>query len=235
MILFFLIQFLQNVLYYEELPVVILTKKQHNVYQFIQSFIEDNKYSPSLEEIAKGVGLRSIATVHKHIQNLVEKGLLKKPSNKRRSLEVSHKFSNDLDINIQSNSVVDIPLLGKIAAGSPIEAISNASTLSIPEDMLGNKETYALYVEGNSMIDEHICSGDYVIIESRSMAENGETVVALLNNNDVTLKKFYHEGKYIRLQPANVELSPLLVPANNVTIQGVVIGLIRKFSNIRNR
>ena len=126
-------------------------------------------------------------------------------------------------------SAVEIPLLGRVAAGFPIEAVETRSALSIPEDMLGTRETFALQVRGDSMIDEQIRDGDYVIVEKRETAENGETVVALVRSAETTLKKFYREGRMVRLQPANPSLAPIRVPAGEVAIQGVVIGVIRKF------
>lgn len=200
---------------------MILTKKQREVYDFVEEFIQQHGYSPSLEEIAKGLGLRSLATVHKHVRNLSEKGALKRSWNRGRSIEVLPEETPP--------GVVEIPLLGRVAAGFPIEAIENRSALSIPEDMLGARETFALLVKGDSMIDEQIRDGDYVIVEKRDSATNGETVVALVRSSEVTLKKFYKEGKTVRLQPANATLAPIRVPAADVAIQGVVIGLIRKF------
>jgi len=201
---------------------VILTKKQREVYNYIRGFIEDNGYSPSLEEIAAGLGLRSLATVHKHVVNLTDKGVLKRAWNRGRSIEV--RPIDDLNVG-----AAVIPLLGRVAAGQPIEAIETRSTLTVPEDMLGSRETFALQVRGESMIDEQIRNGDFVIIEKRDTAENGETVVALIHDAEATLKKFYREGKMVRLQPANPTLAPLFVPAESVQVQGVVIGVIRKF------
>lgn len=202
---------------------MILTKKQHDVYEFIQAFIQQSGYSPSLEEIAKGLGLRSLATVHKHVKNLVEKGVLKRAWNKGRSIEAVPM--EDIEIP----EAVEIPLLGRVAAGVPIEAINTPASLLIPEDMLGSNETYALQVKGDSMIEDQIRDGDLVIVEKRATAENGQTVVALVNQGEVTLKRFYKEGRFVRLQPANYMLAPLRLPASDVAIQGVVIGLIRKF------
>jgi len=201
---------------------VILTKKQREVYDYIQGFIENRGYSPSLEEIAQGLGLRSLATVHKHVANLIEKGMLKRAWNRGRSIEISPTQ----EVRVQA---IDIPLLGRVAAGFPLEAVETRSSLSVPEDMLGARETFALEVRGDSMIDEQIRNGDFVIVERRDTAENGETVVALVRSTEATLKKFYREGRMIRLQPANPTLEPIFVPATDVAIQGVVIGLLRKF------
>lgn len=201
---------------------MVLTKKQKEVYDFIETFIEQHGYSPSLDEIARGLGLRSLATVHKHVRNLSEKGALKRAWNRGRSIEVVSTDEADV-------GAVEIPLLGKVAAGFPIEAVENRAGITIPENMLGSRETFALQVRGDSMIDEQIRDGDVVIVEKRDTAENGETVVALVRSSEATLKKFYREGRMIRLQPANPALAPIRVPAGDVSIQGVVIGLIRRF------
>src|SRR5690349_24403313 len=124
---------------------------------------------------------------------------------------------------------VDLPLLGYVAAGAPIEAVTTNETIAVPEDLVGRRETYVLRVRGNSMIDEQICDGDFVIVEDRKTAQNGETVVALLSGADVTLKKFYRENGKVRLQPANVTIEPIVVPAEQVQVQGVVIGVMRKY------
>lgn len=202
---------------------MVLTKKQREVYDFIQVFIQQSGYSPSLDEIAKGLGLRSLATVHKHVKNLVEKGVLKRAWNRGRSIETLPMEEDD------TPEAVEIPLLGRVAAGRPIEAVTSPASLLIPEDMLGSNETFALQVKGDSMIEDHIRDGDLVIIERRQTAENGQTVVALVNQGEVTLKRFYKEGRFVRLQPANAMLAPLRLPATEVAVQGVVIGLIRKF------
>jgi repressor LexA len=201
---------------------LVLTKKQREVYDYIETFIADKGYSPSLEEIASGLGLRSLATVHKHVANLSEKGVLKRSWNRGRSIEIQSQS----EVRV---AAAEIPMLGRIAAGFPIEAIEVPATLSVPEDMLGARETFALQVRGESMIDEQIRDGDYVIVERRDTAENGETVVALVKGGDTTLKKFYREGRMVRLQPANPTLAPMIFPARDVEIQGVVIGVIRKF------
>lgn len=201
---------------------MILTKKQREVYDFIETFIEAQGYSPSLEEIARGLGLRSLATVHKHVRNLSDKGALKRAWNRGRTIEVCPTEEVEM-------GAVEIPLLGRVAAGLPIEAVESRSGITIPENMLGARETFALQVRGDSMIDEQIRDGDVVIVERRDTAENGETVVALVRSSEATLKKFYREGRMVRLQPANPTLAPIRVPAMDVAIQGVVIGLIRRF------
>ena len=182
---------------------MILTKKQREVYDYIQGFIENRGYSPSLEEIAQGLGLRSLATVHKHVANLIEKGMLKRAWNRGRSIEISPTQ----EVRVQA---IDIPLLGRVAAGFPLEAVETRSSLSVPEDMLGARETFALEVRGDSMIDEQIRNGDFVIVERRDTAENGETVVALVRSS-------VHSRS--RLSPEPV-VTMFLKPAFMVTAKG---------------
>ncbi len=184
-------------------------------------FIKAKGYAPSLEEIRRHFGLSSLATVHKHLSNLEEKGLIRRLKHRGRSLELV-----PMEMEVKAR---EVPLLGRVAAGSPIEAIEDRETISVPEDMLGRYPTFVLRIKGNSMIDEQIRDGDYVLVEDRQMAENGETVIALLRNEEVTLKRFYREGKMIRLQPANPEMEPLILPEEEVAIQGVVIGVLRKY------
>ncbi len=200
----------------------MLTRRQREVLDFVEHYLKEKGYSPSLEEIARALGLRSLATVHRHVTNLCAKGYLKRDRNRGRSLEVRHGAGGTI-------AAVPVPLVGRIAAGVPIEAVEMVDTLWIPEEMLGASETFALVVKGDSMVGEHICDGDFVIVERRYEAANGETVVALIRSTEATLKKFYLEGEQVRLQPANPELEPLLVPASEVTIQGVVVGLIRRY------
>ncbi len=202
---------------------MVLTKKQKEVYDFVVNFIAEKGYSPTLEEIAAGLGLRSLSTVQKHVSNLVEKGVLRRGWNRGRSIEALPLAEEQGS----ASSTVEINLLGRVAAGLPIEAIETPIPFTVPESMLGRGETFALQVKGDSMIDEQIRDGDFVIVEKRDTAENGETVVALIRSSEATLKKFYREGANIRLQPANSALDPIVVPASEVSIQGVVIGVIR--------
>ena len=221
-----------------------LTRKQKEVIDFLGNFIQEQGYSPSLEEIAMGLGLSSLATIHKHLKNLEAKGLLVRRWNHSRSLELTPEAwailrpiqqdesgyeHNSIDINRLSGGAVDLPLVGRIAAGIPIEAIQDQETLSIPSEMIGRGRTYVLKVEGNSMIDEHIRDGDYVIVEERQTPHDGETVVALIRREETTLKKFYRESDCIRLQPANAAYDPIRVQPDEIEIQGVVIGVLRKY------
>ena len=198
-----------------------LTKRQREILDYLQDFIQQHGYAPSLEEIGRRFGLSSLATVHKHLTNLQEKGFIKRAWNRSRSVEM-----------IPTNSggrAVDLPLLGYVAAGAPIEAVATSETIAVPEDLVGRRDTYVLRVRGNSMIDEQICDGDFVIVEDRKSAQNGETVVALLSGSDVTLKKLYRENGRVRLQPANPTMQPIFVEPDQVQVQGVVVGVMRKY------
>jgi repressor LexA len=200
-----------------------LTRRQREIYDFICAFVEEKGYSPSLEEIGAHFELASVATVHKHIQHLVSKGFLRKAWNRSRSLE---------PVPEDSDGSPAVPILGCVAAGSPIEAIEQGGeSISVPAQMLGSRagDTYALRVRGDSMIEDSICDGDIVVIESRHEARNGETVVALVGGDEATLKRFYRKGGQVRLVPANATMAPIEVPAEDVTIRGVVRGLIRSF------
>ncbi|HTL00715.1 MAG TPA: transcriptional repressor LexA [Vicinamibacterales bacterium] len=198
-----------------------LTKRQREILDYLQDFIHQHGYAPSLEEIGRRFGLSSLATVHKHLTNLQEKGFIKRAWNRSRSVEM-------IPTNTNGRSV-ELPLLGYVAAGLPIEAIASSETIAVPEDLVGRRDTYVLRVKGNSMIDEQICDGDLVIVEDRKTAQNGETVVALLGGSDVTLKKLYRENGRIRLQPANPTMQPIYAEADQVQVQGVVVGVMRKY------
>ncbi len=198
-----------------------LTKRQREILDYLNEFIQQHGYAPSLEEIGKRFGLSSLATVHKHLTNLQQKGFIKRAWNRSRSVELMPSRL--------LGRTVELPLLGYVAAGAPIEAIVGNETIDVPETLAGNRDTYVLRVKGDSMIDEQIRDGDFVIVEDRKTAENGETVVALLLGSDVTLKKFYRENGKVRLQPANVTIDPIIVPAEQVQVQGVVIGVMRKY------
>jgi len=199
-----------------------LTKRQREILDYLNDFIQQHGYAPSLEEIGRRFGLSSLATVHKHLTNLQEKGFIKRAWNRSRSVElVSSRLGG---------RAVELPLLGYVAAGIPIEAIVGSETIAVPEDLVGKRDTYVLRVKGDSMIDEQIRDGDYVIVEDRRITEKpGEMVIALLNGSDVTLKKLYHEHGHIRLQPANPAMQPIIVPTDQVQIQGVVIGVMRRY------
>jgi repressor LexA len=196
-----------------------LTKRQREIYEYLKDHIRSRGYAPSIAEIGKQFQLSSPATVHKHLSHLEEKGLIRKQQNLSRAIEVVPESGNTLSY----------PLLGEIAAGKPIEALDQHEVVELLPDG-GDKDVFVLRVKGNSMIDDHIQSGDYVIVEKRNVAENGETVVALIDNDRATLKRFYRENGRIRLQPAHPDMKPIYVREGDFAIQGVVISVLRKFT-----
>ena len=206
-----------------------LTKRQKEFLSFLAGFIETRGYSPSYEEIAEGLDLASLATVHKHILSLESKQYVTRGFNQSRSLEVSPKYYDEQRQHRQTPPPPEVRLLGRIAAGRPVEAIAGEETLSFA-DFIGDPETYALKVRGDSMIEDHICDGDYVLIEKSGSARNGDIVVALVGGMETTLKRFYQEpGNQVRLQPANASMAPILVPKSSVAIQGKLLAVLRKY------
>ncbi|HYV74366.1 MAG TPA: transcriptional repressor LexA [Candidatus Binatia bacterium] len=207
-----------------------LTRRQKEVYDFLAQFVEKHGYSPSFEEIGEGLGLSSLATVHKHVSNLEEKGLLKRDYNRSRSIDLV-KPKGRMRRMVSAPAVgqdLALPLLGRIAAGRPVEAVENPESISLA-DFTRSKDVYVLQVKGESMQDEHIVDGDYVLVEKTDVSRDGEIVVALVNGSDATLKRIYTEGDKIRLQPSNAAMQPIVVPASSVQIQGRVIGVLRKY------
>jgi repressor LexA len=204
-----------------------ITKRQRQMYDFISDFVQKHAYSPSFEEIGEGMGLSSLATVHKHVSNLERKGLLTRDYNRSRSIDLLPPKGR-LKQAMSVNSTMVLPLLGRISAGQPIEAVSNPETISLA-DFVRSKEVFVLEVRGDSMQDEAILNGDYVLVERSKTAYNGEIVVALVDGTDATLKRFYREGDNIRLQPSNAAMKPIIVAAATVQIQGKVIGVLRKY------
>jgi len=200
-----------------------LTRRQKEILDFVDAFLGERGYAPSFEEIAAAFGYSSLATVHEHLSNLERKGYIRKSYNESRSIEL---LSED-----GANSALDLPLLGNVAAGLPIEAIEQRESLSVPADMIRKgRDNFVLRVEGDSMIDEQIRDGDYIVVSSQAIAEEGEMVVALVGGDSATVKKLYRDGPdRIRLQPANPEVKPIVVNAKDVAIQGVVVGVIRKY------
>ena len=198
-----------------------LTKRQREILDYLGEFIEQHGYAPSLEEIGHRFGLSSLATVHKHLTNLQDKGLIRRAWNRSRSVEL-------IPIHAGGRSF-DLPLLGNVAAGTPIEAVVSDETITVPEELVGAHDTYVLRVRGDSMIDEQIRDGDLVVVEDRQTAQNGEMVIALLENAEVTLKKFYRENGHVRLQPANNSVRPIIVNSNDLKVQGVVVGVMRRY------
>ncbi len=200
-----------------------LTKRQKEILDHIGAFIEERGYAPSFEEIAEHFGYSSLATVHEHLSNLERKGYIRKSYNESRSVELVSQES--------MAPAIELPLLGAVAAGLPIEVMEERETLAVPPDMIRRrKDNYVLRVEGNSMIEEQIRDGDYIVVQAQENAEDGQMVVALVGGDSATVKKLYREtGNRIRLQPANPTMMPIVVDASDVRIQGVVVGVIRKY------
>jgi repressor LexA len=200
-----------------------LTRRQKEILDFIESFLDARGYSPSFEEIAGFFQYRSLATVHEHLSNLEAKGYIRKNYNESRSIELART-----EMRL---AAVDLPLLGTVAAGEPIEAVAEKEAIAVPEDMVsGTVAHYVLRVRGDSMIEEQIRDGDYVIVRARDTANNSEMVIALIDGENATVKKFYREPDgVVRLQPANPDLEPMYFTADRVTVQGIVVGVIRKY------
>jgi repressor LexA len=199
-----------------------LTKKQKQALDYIRHFIDQHGHAPSYTEVASGLGLSSESTIHVHVTNLVEKGYLTKKWNSNRSIDLSEKA-------YLGTEAVLVPLAGRIAAGLPIEAVQDQETIAVPPDMIGRNETYVLQVKGDSMIEDHVLDGDHVIVERRSEARDGEMVVALIGGTEATLKRLRRVGDKIRLEPANPVYQAIVLPEHDVKIQGVVIGILRKY------
>ncbi len=198
-----------------------LTKRQSEILKFITNFVKDYDYSPSYREIAEGMGLSSPATIHQHVQLMKSKGFLKFNPEEPRALELTDRVMN-------FSKSIELPLVGLITAGVPIEAVEERETMAVPAGLVHEENAFVLKVKGESMIDEGILDGDYVIVERNHSPKNGEVVVALLNNAYATLKKFYREPDRIRLQPANATMKPIF--CKDVAIRGVVRAIIRKFA-----
>lgn len=205
-----------------------LTRRQKQVVDLIAGFVEENGYSPSYEEIAHGLNLASLATVHKHITALTSKNYLKRGFNQSRSLELGPKYVQE-NRRHRDAAALEIPLVGRIAAGSPVESVEQHATLSFA-DFVGHPGTFALEVRGESMIGDHICDGDMILLERTSEVHDGDIVVALVGGAETTLKRFYREpGDKIRLQPANPALQPIVLPAADVQVQGRLLAVLRKY------
>jgi repressor LexA len=204
-----------------------ITRRQREVYDFLLNFTEEKGYSPSFEEICEGLGLSSLATVHKHLTNLEQKGLIKRDYNRSRSIDVI-KMKGRARMPPTPPPDFNLPLMGVIAAGRPLEAVENPESISLGE-FTRSKDIYVLRVKGESMQDEHIVDGDYVLVEKAKTARNGEIVVALVSKSEATLKRIYVEGETVRLQPSNAAMKPIVVPAADVEVQGRVIGVLRKY------
>jgi repressor LexA len=202
-----------------------LTKRQKEVLDYVTQFIELHGYAPSYREIAAHFNYGSVATVAEHVESLVSKGMLQKGDNEARSIQLVKAD------HIDATPSVGLPILGLVAAGQPIETLGvHAETLEVPPFMVGRRNSYVLQVKGQSMVDEGINDGDYVVVQEKDVPSNGEMVIALINGGEATLKRYFKEKNHIRLQPSNVTMQPIIVEAGTpIQIQGVVIGLIRKY------
>ena len=198
-----------------------LTKRQREILDYLRDFIADNGYAPSFDEIRQDFGYASLATVHEHLTNLQRKGYIRRSFRRSRSVEIEP----------QVELAAALPLLGTVAAGAPIEVIEDAGEMSIPGEMVrSGGEHFVLRVEGDSMIDEQIRDGDHIVVRSGETAADGEMVVALVGGEAATVKKLYREpGDRVRLQPANPEVAPIVERAAEVQVQGIVVGLVRKY------
>ncbi|HSX02900.1 MAG TPA: transcriptional repressor LexA [Candidatus Saccharimonadia bacterium] len=201
-----------------------LTKRQKEVLDYVTQFIELHGYAPSYREIAAYFKYGSVATVAEHIESLVTKGMLQKGENEARSIQL-------VKTNVDATPSIGLPILGLVAAGQPIETLgTHAETLEVPPFMVGRRNSYVLQVKGDSMIDEGINNEDFVVVQEKEVPSNGEMVIALINGREATLKRYYKEKGHIRLQPSNAAMEPIIIkPGTPIEIQGVVIGLIRKY------
>ena len=205
----------------------MLTKRQKELVDYLETYILKAGYAPTLEEIGQHFGLSSLATIHKHLTNLERKGMIRRKWNRSRALEVIPQQ--------RRAAAIELPLIGRVAAGAPIEPLEQHDTISVPEDLVGRGETFVLRVKGTSMVQEGILDGDYVIVQSRDQADNGDMVVALVRG-EATVKRFYREkAGMIRLQPASEGLAPILARAGDVEIRGVVTAVMRKYVPQRRR
>jgi repressor LexA len=200
-----------------------VTRRQREILDFIAGHLDAKGYAPSFEEIARQFGFHSLATVHEHLTNLERKGYIRRAHNESRAIEIIPPKGQ--------TGATELPLLGLVAAGQPIEAISGNDTIAVPDELIPRRgRSYVLKVRGDSMIDEHIKDGDFVVVQERNQADSGQTVVALVHGDSATVKRFYREpGGWIRLQPSNPTMQPLRVNERDVIVQGVVVGVIRKY------
>ncbi len=204
-----------------------LTKRQKEILDYVTSYLEVHGYAPSYREIGEAFHLGSVATVAEHVETLVKKGFLRKYDNTARSIQLVQPADEDF----AADNAVGLPILGLIAAGKPIETMSgHTESLEVPAFMVGRRHSYVLQVKGDSMIEDGIHDGDFVVIQEKEVPSQGEMVVALVKGSEATLKRYYKEKGHIRLQPANSAMEPIIVkPGTPIEIQGVVIGLIRKY------
>ena len=206
-----------------------MTPRQKELLDFISGFVGENGYCPSYDEIAKGLDLASLATVHKHIAALAAKGYLNRTENHSRSIEIGARYFDETKSSRSPRISLEIPLEGRIAAGQPVEAYTNREVVNFG-DFTGAEGTYALQVSGESMIEDHICDGDFVLIERTDAVRNGDVVVALVRGSESTLKRLYRETDgSVRLQPANRTMEPIRVAASDIQVQGKLLAVLRKY------
>jgi len=199
-----------------------LTKRQKELLDFIKIFMDEYEYAPSIGDIQKEFSMNSPATVHQHLENLVLKGRIKKVPHQHRSIEIVPELP-------EWRGGVKVPVLGYIAAGSPIKSYDGDESVEVPKEMVGKAKTFILKVRGDSMVDDHIVDGDMVVVRQSDRAKQGNTVVALIDEDESTLKRFYPENGKVRLQPANSNMKPMIFDSSRVRIQGVVVGILRKY------
>jgi repressor LexA len=202
---------------------VPLTRRQREILTYVTGYIQAKGYAPSFEEIAKQFDFNSLATVHEHLTNLERKGYIRRTPNESRAMEIVPPKGH--------TGATELPLLGLVAAGEPIEAVSGPDTVAVPDDLVPRRgRSYVLKVRGQSMIDEQIKDGDFIVVQERNQADNGQMVVALVHGTGATVKRFYREpGGWIKLQPANPTMNALRVNERDVVVQGIVVGVIRKY------
>ncbi len=212
----------------------MMTARQKEVYLFLQGYIRENGTAPTYEEIRRHFGFRSYNSVFKHIRQLESRGFLASPGKHRKqAFRLTEPGGGGAALAAAAAAAVAagarLPLLGVVAAGQPIEALENQETVEVPESFLGSGEHFALRVRGDSMVEDGIHDGDIILVRRQQSAENGQTVVALVGGSETTVKRFYRRGARVELRPANPAMKPIVVDAARVTIQGVVVGLIRKY------
>jgi len=198
-----------------------LTRRQRDVFHYIRQFIRKNGYSPTLEEICKGLGLSSLSSVHKHLKNLEEKGVIARRWNRGRSIEILKDYDSMWE--------VDLRVLGEISAGRPIGAAEKGRTLKVPQELLRGQDSFILRVRDDSFRDEMFLAGDCLIVERRNVAENGELVVAILKTGVVLIRRYIKNGEGVRLESTNVNLTPIVLPAGEIQVRGVITGLLRRY------
>ena len=205
-----------------------LTRRQRQILDFIREFQEGEGYSPSLEEIASHLGLSAVSTVHEHLSNLEAKGLVRRGWNRSRSIEPVAGEGAESD----DGPSLEVPLMGTVAAGAPIEAIEIPESVSLPPGFSGRGESFALRVRGNSMTGDGILDGDVIVVEKRELAESGALAVVMIDGAEATVKRFYQRGRVVTLRPSNPAMEDIVLPAERVEVLGVVTGLLRRYGRI---